>query len=550
MTVRVVNGHELDVYIAPSEGIGVFGFTPRSGQLYTVFFPEQKFVVATPNETREEPETIDATSVLGCDRLAEVRQLVDIPDKVETAPAKVDLLFTLGVEHRAELLRLSIIAIRDQIDRYQSHDFKSVLSPLLKDDERYKLEVGCGLIRTDLNDNFGVIATSLLSELDYGLDRFYNEYLNVLRRFSPYVAESFESAVNGNVFIEEAIQPYVMVNEGFSASTSLLVANWIKPIIDAIWSVHEYSSKWALGLRRNIPDTLLHLSSSEMPTVGSTIEPRYTVPKTLIDPFMGERLVWFDASRFSHAGLSPKAVEFVLEQHDQALLIDVVKLLVAKYTESPLIQELCKFDEPRRYAGLTDELSERYGITNNSITRQKVKAACHFLDALRWGPSFEKHVKFFSFETGLREQDELTVSYMKGFTKPLQSAERIVPMINHPKGSTRSRATYNRQGLSLASWLVENSQLYLRHEGSGIPLDERAIHRFMSQVGYSRKRSLNSVLSSFEDYGAIEINDGLIKLGEKNQAEERLILEGAHYSRQGRKGGQISAKKRRDKFKP
>lgn len=505
-----IDDQEITPSLIPSQGLGTFILISPNGYIYTRFHPEYQQVLALPREEEE---------------------------------AEIKVILTLGGDDRELALRLSLLALREGVERYKPSDFHHIVSDLLDEDQSHRIETGAKRLKVELDRSFDAICVGLLRALDIGLDEFYDEYLKVMFNIDPNEAEAFKKTMtrehfiyNYSINLDESFSPHI-----YPASTSL-TARWIKPIINAVW-YKRVNGKWTPTLHDNVSKTLIHVSTAAPVQLKESVNEQYQIGTELIDPRIGGRMVWLDTGRFQRAGLSPQAVEFVLRQHNQALIIDVVRLLVDKWTEDLLIQEVKKFDEPRGYQGLVDELGERYDLSTDRKARQKVIGACRFLDAVRWGPSFENHVKFFSFETGTRPQDELTVSYMKGFTKQL-SSERLIPMIQVPKGQPRSRATNNRLGLCLAQWLVENSQMYLAHRDLGIKLDEGAKKVLSKQVGYSRMHYLERALDSFEEESFIERIDGYVRLGEKNREEEALILEGARKVKRARIRGLRSAKKR------
>ena len=502
---------EITPSLIPNQGLGSFILMSPSGYIYTRFHPEYQQVLAIPHEEEE---------------------------------AEIKVILTLGEDDRELALRLSLLALREGVERYKPSDFHHIVSELLDEDQSHRIGIGAKRLKVELDRSFDAICVGLLRALDIGLDEFYDEYLKVLSNIDSNEAAAFKEDMPREVFIynysidlDESFSPHI-----YPASTALK-AKWINPIIHAIWH-KRVNGKWVPSFHDNVSKTLIHVSTAAPLQFKENADEQYQIGTELIDPRIGGRTVWLDTGRFLRAGLSPQTVELVLKQHNQALIIDVVRLLVDKWTEDLLIQEIGKFDEPRGYQGLVDELGERYGLSVDRKARQKVIGACRFLDAVRWGPNFESHLKFFSFETGSRPQDELTVSYMKGFTKPLKDSERLIPMIQVPKGQPKSRAKINRLGLCLAQWLVENSQMYLAHRDLGIKLDEGAKRVLFKQVGYSRMHYLERALDSFEEENFIERIDGYVRLGERNREEEALILEGARRVKRGQIRGQISAKKR------
>ena len=249
--------------------------------------------------------------------------------------------------------------------------------------------------------------------------------------------------------------------------------------------------------------------------------------------------IWLDSQALG--GLPPSTVDKILTQHNKAYVIDILKLLTSLWGERADIQRAGRFNIPRRYAGLAEMLNERYQVSMGGDAQSNLVAACHFLNALRFAQSESSYENLISVG-GLESRGQLIFTYLEGFLNPIEKGERLVPILDHPQGPTRSRALYNRLGLSIGCFLVDNSNTYFRSGGTGVPLDAKAVGYLQHRSGYSKRSGLNKALSVFEAEGAIEISNDMIKLGEKNAAEEKLILNGAKKSIRGRRGGLKSSR--------
>ena len=488
-----------NLWLGEEKEIGVFSVQNTHGSIFLRLFPEYEIFAITPD--------MDLNNTDWANHKPSLR-LSDMSD-------------------RARFMRLSIVAMREQSAHYNHSDYVNFLMNELAEDERHKLKVGAHLLKNDFDLKFEAMASSLLDALAVNMSKFYERYLALLHEWDAGTEHRFD--VTEEKFIERSIRQWETTDEdGEKSQTSLLHAYWIYPILRALWAdLSEIAYKIPFA-RKNVPEMILEVAAAQ-PTEVCFEAARYQFDNN----------IWLDLGGFKNAGLSPNAVQRVLAQHDQAYLIDILKLLTTLYIERADIQITSRLNIPRRYAGLTQMLSERYGTANNGESRAKVVDACRFLDAVRWGTDFENHRKLVSFE-GLSRHDELVITYLQGFIKPIRAGERLVPILEHPKGSTRNRAHYNRLGLALGCLLVDESHQYLSAAGWGIPLNDNAYSRLQRDTGFSRRSKLSAALQAFEKDGAIEINDGIIRLGEKNRAGEKLILDGESnrkkQARRGRKG--------------
>jgi hypothetical protein len=237
--------------------------------------------------------------------------------------------------------------------------------------------------------------------------------------------------------------------------------------------------------------------------------------------------------------LTPQLVREVLAQQGSALIFDVVKYLIHRYTNDPNIYIFSKkLTVKGGYKGFTSLLETHYGVT---FKQTRVR------DALLWWNSLNvEHTgknlpatRFLTLDSDPM-RDEMYISYNKGITNPI--SDRLVPILNHPLGKNRARLLYTKLGLSLGSLIVDASDTYLSNggeRGSGIPFRKQEMDMLKELTGASRSRYIQAALEVFEEDGAIQLQDGFLKLGTSNKAAEAVILEGAKRS--------ISARQRRNR---
>lgn len=501
-----------------SFGLGVFHiFSPSHMTLFTGELE--------PNENTDEPE----------------------PTLIIADEENNELLNLKNPEHMIDFIRLSLQAVSDQAHRYQSSDFEPVIARYLDDDDEvYKLTHGAVLMKNEIDLKIGGICSGLMSALDQGLDHFHSKFIEILKRQSEEQAQKFADEIPKERFLKNAITLCDASPVTSSDSTddvppkrspsggTFLHATWLEPIIYILWASElvKLADKTP-KLQRNVNTMILELARTP---------PQFPdeIPSSIIE--MKEDQIWLDFNGGITAGLTPEVVSLVLAQRDQAFVIDLLKLFTTLWNENPNVQRNKWWNIPGRWAGLVELLNARYGTSRGGDSTMKVINACRLLEALRWGTSWADHSKLLSFG-GRKRNEQLIVTYMPGFWGQLTKHERLIPILNHPPGQTRSRALYNRFGLALGSWLVDNSHEYLTNDGTGVPLNSAAYKYFTQQVGFGRRADVDRALRAFENQGAISCENGLIGLGEKNLEGKRLILEGAKRSHRGRLSGLKSRRK-------
>ena len=239
--------------------------------------------------------------------------------------------------------------------------------------------------------------------------------------------------------------------------------------------------------------------------------------------------------------LTPQQIRQVLTQQGSTHIFDVLKYLIHRYTSDPKIYlSSKKLTVAGGYKGFTSLLETHYGLTFKET---------RVTDALLWWDSLKvQHkcqsprlppMRFLALDSSQRKA-EMYITYMQGITDPI--SDRLVPILNHPLGQNRSRLLYSKLGLSLSSLIVEESDIYLSNggeRGNGIPFRKQEMDMLKKLTGASRSRYIHAALEVFEEDGAIQLQDGFLKLGTSNKAAEVVILEGAQRS--------ISARQRRNR---
>jgi hypothetical protein len=476
-----------------------------------------------------------------------------------------EVIISLEDQHRLDLIRISIDTVMEQIHHYTADDYQELIRDLINPDgisspdELYRLENGSILMKNEADRLIPQYCESLKQALSIGANSFFQSFVKVLDDLCEGIAADWSNTTVEN-FLQVAIKQLPCEHpEGWlmhdhagdeiqdpdtswmsSIPSTDLEAYWLRRILDEMWYGEiELQAYKAHTLKRNVPNMILNLSSARMPEIidGTNL---YEIKKDGL---------WLDFGGSLTAGLSTNLVKKVLEHHDQALIIDLIKLFTTLWNERPDVQRSRMVDIPDRWEGLVEMLHLRYDTASSSKKMlTKTKNACRLLESIRWGSGWDDHVKLMSFE-GLARNRQLTATYHAGFYDPLSKSERLVPILDHPKGKTNTRAYYNRLGLALGMWLVDNSQSYLASNGLGVKLDDKGYQYLMEHAGFPRRNRVDSALEAFEDHGAIKRHQSsegdFIGLGELNLEGERLIIEGAKISKRASQRGRRSANKRR-----
>lgn len=448
------------------------------------------------------------------------------------------LILDLGnTEHYLQVFQASIRMVQEQSSRYNSQDFRRFIISRLRGNDKDEglINRACELMKHEIDIKIPSICEALYGHLDNGLDEFPSHYYKLLSAQGEEYKKIFEKTVPSSYLRDGLITNFKVVEEAFgehiSHDNGLFNCQWLIPILEAWWEEDLKPRAIKMdALPLHTPNIILDLASARIPevTTGNAFDRYEYTPN-----------VWLDSQALG--GLPPATVDRILTQHNKAYVIDILKLLTSLWGERADIQRAGRFNMPRRYAGLAEMLNERYQISMGGDTQSNLVAACHFLNALRFAQSESSYENLVSVG-GLESRGQLIFTYLEGFLNPIKKGERLVPILDHPQGSTRSRALYNRLGLSIGCFLVDNSDTYFRSGGAGVPLDAKAVGYLQQRSGYSKRSGLNKALSVFEAEGAIEISNDLMKLGEKNVAGEELIFQGIKKSIRGRKGGLKSSR--------
>jgi hypothetical protein len=519
----ISNTYNLLGNLVPNEGLGVFVILSPQRPIVTQIQP--KFAILKAK--REVSQTSDFYS-----------DLDDAKVVISESLNENDIIISLDIKYRLELLKLSILTLSDQAHRYQSSDYLPLIISQIDDSQNHLLRHGPAQMKDEVSSKIRETCSALLTAIsERGLDGFYEEHSSILKRISPDFAEEFRNSFSQDEFIKAAISQHISKDEQGSCPTTLLVARWLRPILIALWreDIIYYADK-SPKLQRNVGNMVLKVGSTSLDIVGA--EPP-------IVEFEQDR-VWLDFNGGLTAGLTPKVVNSVLKLHNQSIIIDLLKLFATLWCESPQIQRSHSYNIPNRWDGLTQLLHERYGNAIGGRNTERVINGCRLLEALRWGKRWDDHDKLLIF-SGRKRNQELFVSYQSGFWGPMMRHERLVPILNHPKGGNRSRALYNRFGLALGCWLLDHCYTYHHSGGLGVAFDDDAYSYFREHVGFKRKSDVDKALDAFENFGAITRPNGLLGLGEKNTEGKRMILEGTEASITGRRGG-LKSKRRKNKL--
>tara|TARA_R100001463_G_scaffold133346_1_gene194683 strand:- start:698 stop:2239 length:1542 start_codon:yes stop_codon:yes gene_type:complete len=506
--VITVNDCELIGNLVPAASLGVFSIVPKQGSVMTRIVP-----------------------TFGLYKL--------IPDsKAHAGFIPTDeVIIALNDDYKLDLLRLSLMTVQSQIEVYQPNHFHDLIKSFSPDAIELH-DRGSILMKNEADLMLKEICASLLKALDKSVGNFFSKYIETLDRLESG-GDTFDAvkAAGDQAIIKASIEQFQGYDDSGPYLTSLLVAKWLKPIFKTLWhgQLIFRAAKYPI-VQRNVNDLFLDLVHTR---------PVQIIPQqsTKVDR------IWVDLEGSNlTAGLSSKVVETILDNHKNPVVIDLLKLFTSLWNEYPEIQRTRCYNFKNRWSEIALELNERYGVPFNGDSKQHIINSCRLLEALRWGTSWEDHSKLLAFG-GRKRNEQLIVSYMEGFWQPLTDHERLIPVINHPSGKGRSRATYNRLGLAISSWLVHNSHAFYNSSGIGVKLDDEAYKYFKERVGYKRQSVIKTALKAFEKYGAITMDNGVLGLGPKNAEGTKLIMEGARASLKGWRGGIKSQRKKREKLK-
>lgn len=235
-----------------------------------------------------------------------------------------------------------------------------------------------------------------------------------------------------------------------------------------------------------------------------------------------------------HWGLTTDKIKDILSQQGSAYIFDIAKHLICSYTSDPKIYTDKRLVVDRGYKGFTERLSDEYSTKFNEVY---VKESLLWWDSvrIRHGNINVPAQTIFTLD-GRPSRDQLLINYGQAITDP--ASQRLVPILNHPQGKKQSRALWNKLGLALSSFLVDNSLVYQSNAGVGVRFGNKEIDELKTLLNASQRRTIINALRAFEEDEAIERSDGFLKLGPKNTEQELTIFEGASKSLIARKNAQ------------
>jgi len=501
-----VNGYDLRGELIPEEGIGAFVILSPHQPVVTRMIPSFGILKARrhPDQTADFDHDLDDARVV-----------------ISDAMHDDDVIISLDMDHRSEMIKLSLLTMRDRVRNLQPRHYLALVEDLSESEQPEVNHRGAMLMKNEVDSKFAGICSALITAIEASDEMFYSEYLNIIEGLD----EEYRS-----MFAKEYTIPEDLMRAAIDQieETTLLVASWVDPILSALWYGELYSRAYKAPIvQQNVPKMILELAKTKPSSIVSIDSPIVELKQDRI---------WLEFNGDITAGLTPEIVDLVLKQHNQGMIIDLLKLFTVLWNENPDVQRSHYYNIEGRWQGLVAMLHERYGTATGGDSMMKVINSCRLLEALRWGTTWVDHSKLISFG-GRKRNELLIVSYLEGFWVPLRNHERIVPILNHPKGATRSRALYNRFGLALGSWLVDNSISYHFNGGAGVEFGDDAYKYFRSAVGFKRNADVDRALNAFEDHGAVVRQNGLLGLGEVNDEGKQVILGGARRSLTGRKGG-------------
>ena len=495
------NGNRF-VALPHREEVGTFN-------VYPIHLP----YVITTEEERVLIYTVKKIDTLNGDHIVELDQLIIDTDKTE------DFLF---------ILKLTLLSVEKSYrSLYNHNDYLAYLTTWGCDGPRLNK-------RTELFRNAVSRLAKATEPLRVALDKKgVDQFQKVLKSKVQSWTQSDE---------EEIDQKITVTLERRAKELSIrVVADWFHELSDAILkSVEHMGDHVVYGTHRSTVDSLLKGFSSdslllsklnelkELPHCFDTDTEPY---ESLAVTHKAELIL--DTRRLNHWGLTPDKVKSVLSQQGNSYIFDTAKFLIKRYTGDPHLYESKTLTIPRGYKGFSEMLGEEY---EQNMNESRVKEALMWWDALAIYQQLPSSgnvppARFFAVE-GRAQLNEMYIHYLKGITQPI--SDRLVPILDHPLGKKRSRLVFNKLGLGLASLLVEKSDTYLSNGGEGVPFGKEDISYLQNIIGASRPRYVMRALEEFEDYQAIKLENGFLKLGAKNQESESVILEGARRSQRAR----------------
>ena len=466
----------------------------------------------------------------------------------EPISAKQDqlLLDTKDMDARRFLLKLTILSVGSSYGRYNENDYLSYLVDQEEYGQHKKIKRHATLLYNSMQQrqDFTSPLLKALSNDGHNLSDFYDVMTSKLN----YALKDHEDTTQ---FTEEdkQLEASTVVTTTSKHNELNVSAAWFHDILlvqakatshyrDFIdkASPRDTVSLTLLATRGSLAQRNVDYRNLEIDAAVKSLQAGQALQVAKIDTaeltIESERLI-------EHWGLTTNKIKEVLKQQHKAQIFDVAKYLINTYTSDPNTYLHKELVVDRGYKGFTELLNETYSTQFNEV---KIKEALHWWDALRINHKKMNDLppqQIFTLDS-IPALNQLLIRYGAGITDHLN--RRLVPILNHPEGVRRARVIYNKLGLALSSWLVEESHLYKSNGGAGIPFGDSEINYLKDLIGVSSRRSIKQALEDFEEYGAIERSEGFIKLGRKNKDQDGTIIEGVKRSMKRSKDGRKRVK--------
>jgi hypothetical protein len=456
------------------------------------------------------------------------------------------LLDTKDMDARRFLLRLTILSVGSSYGRYNENDYLSYLVDLEEYGQHKKIKRHATLLHNSMQQRQDFTSPLLKALSNDCLD--LSDFYDVMTSKLNYAFKDHEDTTRFSEK-DKQFETSTVVTTTSKHDELNVSAAWFHDILNAQAKatshhrdfIHKATSRDTVSLtllatRGPLAQKSVDHRNLEIAAAVKSLQAGQTLQVAKIDTaeltIESERLI-------EHWGLTTNKIKEVLNQQHKAQIFDVAKYLINTYTSDPNTYLHKQLVVDRGYKGFTELLNETYSTQFNEV---KIKEALHWWDALRINHKKMNDLppqQIFTLDS-IPALNQLLIRYGAGITDHLN--RRLVPILNHPEGKRRARVVYNKLGLALSSWLVEESHLYKSNGGAGIPFGDSEINYLKDLVGASSRRIIINALGEFEEYGAIERNQGFIKLGRENKDQEGTIIEGVKRSMKRSKDGRKRVK--------
>ena len=456
------------------------------------------------------------------------------------------LLDTRDTVARKLMLKLTILTVESNYNRYTEDNF---LGYLVDTNREHKKIRRLARIIHHWTKNRKEFTEPLLIALNSDtLDQFYDV---LTAKINYYLKESSDSEQFTQDDKEQelstvSLRPTVI-------RTCLICADWYIDLLENQidgGSLHQadyvHEATWETTVKHMIQSTQNPLISwSEH---GKQKQVSQQASQVLETVQQGDELrlskvsnstLFIESKRLvEHWGLTTDKIKDILSQQGSAYIFDIAKHLICSYTSDPKIYTEKRLIIDRGYKGFTERLSDEYSTKFNEVY---VKESLLWWDSVRvrHGNINVPAQTIFTLD-GRPSKDQLLINYGQAITNP--ASKRLVPILNHPQGKKQSRALWNKLGLALSSFLVDNSLVYQSNASVGIRFGSKEIDDLKILLNASQRRTILRALDAFKEAEAIELSDGFLKLGSINTEQELTIFEGASKSLIARKNAQKRTK--------